>query len=246
MNRLQRYARDKLGRLAREPFFRTLEHDLPPTTSLQMLPYLTFWSMVFQDIIALNLARVTDPALRNIVQTHHDEDVGHNLWMAEDLRLIYGVLPDVLAIFDREYLQARAVSYALMSEVFAAQSDWERVALPIVLEEGGKVFLPALTAHFERAGLAGHLRALGRGHVQTEADHQLHTDAVAASFAAIELPADVGARVQAMADRAYTVFVGFADVLDGAVTRSSPEREAAIARRLRELALASGGAGARS
>ena len=242
----KRYACEKLGRLAAEPLFRTLEQDLPPTTSLQLLPYVTFWSMVFQDIIALNLARVTDPSLRAIVQTHYDEDVGHNLWLAEDLRLVYGGLPDVLAIFDREYLQARTVSYALMSEVFQAQSDWERVILPIVLEEAGKIFLPALIANFERAGLADHLQALGHGHVQTEAEHQLHTDDVATSLEAIPLPAEVRARGQAMTDRVYAVFVRFAEILDGVITNGSAERGAAIGRRLRELALAPDAAGARS
>jgi hypothetical protein len=232
---IQQYARTRLADLADQPFFRTLASDLPPSRTLQILPYVTFWSMVFQDIIALNLARVSDPRLHEIVQTHYDEDVGHNLWLAEDLRLIYGELPDVLTVFDAQYLEARAVSYAFMAEVERAESDWERVTLPIVLEEGGQIFLPALIQHFSRVGLGPHLRALGQKHVDTEAAHEIHGAKVAAQLRSVDLTDHARARSIAMIERAHATFLRFARVLDRVITTSTPEREAPIARRLVDI-----------
>jgi hypothetical protein len=235
MNRIQAYARSRLADLPTEPLFHELAGDVSASRTLQILPYVTFWSNVFQDIIALNLQRVVDPQLRSIVQTHYDEDRGHNVWLAADVRLIYGALPDVLATFDPAYLPAREFSYAFMAEVYRAESDWERVTLPIVLEEGGKIFLPALIDHFARRGLGPHLQALGHGHVQTEADHQLHTDGVAAALGAMQLPEDARIRAMAMIDRCRAVFGRFAGVLHDAITTSRPEEEMRLRRRVSDL-----------
>jgi len=235
MNCIQAYARKRLAPLRDESLFRVLATDISAVRTLQILPYVTFWSMVFQDIIALNLQRVSDPRLRAIVQTHHDEDIGHNNWLAADVRLIYRELPDVMAVFDTAYFRAREISYAFMAEVYRAESDCERVTLPIVLEEGGKIFLPALIEHFRRAGLGAHLKALGHDHVQTEANHQLHGDVVAETLGAMELPDDVRARAIAMIDRAYATFSRFANVLYDVITATSCD-ESRIRTRLQELA----------
>lgn len=235
MNRIQAYARTRLADLRGEPLFHVLAGDIAASRTLQILPYVTFWSNVFQDIIALNLERVVDPQLRAIVQTHYDEDRGHNVWLAADVRLVYGALPDVLATFDPAYLRAREISYAFMAEVYRAESDWERVTLPIVLEEGGKIFLPALIDHFARHGLGPHLQALGHGHVQTEANHQLHTEDVAAELGAMQLPDEARSRAMLMIDRARAVFGRFAGVLHAAITTVAPEDETRLRARLSAL-----------
>ena len=165
MNSLQTYVRDRFADLAEQPLFRTLTATERASQSLRVLPHVTFWANVFQDVLVLNLQRISDGALREIAEHHYAEDAGHNLWLADDLRFVYGRLPDVVELFDAHYLRAREIAYAFMFEVYRAQSDWERIALPVVLEEGGRLFLPALIDHFERAGVGQYLNALGRGHV---------------------------------------------------------------------------------
>ena len=232
MNQLQAYAAARLGSLAEEPLFRTLAADPAPGRSLQMLGHLTFWSSTFQDITLLNLARVRDPRLREIVSTHQGEDAGHEQWFIDDLLLVFGKLPDVVAVFDPVYRPAREVCFELMSEVFHCESDWERVALPIALEEGGKVFLPRMIDHFERVGLASALSALGTRHAQSEALHALHSDDTATVLGAFEMPMAARARSNAMVDRVTGTFKRFAAILETAIRDCSPAAEAQIARRI--------------
>jgi hypothetical protein len=232
MIHLQAYAAAQLGELADQALFRTLAADPAPARSLQMLRHLTFWSNTFQDITRLNLARVSDPELRKIVQTHQAEDAGHDAWFNDDLRLAFGGLPDVEAVFDSAYLPAREVCYELMSEVFLAASDLERVALPIALEEGGKVFLPRMIAHFGRVGLGSALSALGTKHAEGEAAHTLHNDDEA--LRTLHLSPHARERAMQMVDRVTAAFRRFAQILDRAVGEPTPE-EAAVAERLREL-----------
>ena len=235
MKLIQAYACTELGALADEPLFRTLAGDPPPARTLQMLPHLTFWSGTFQDITALNLARVTDPVLRAVVGTHHDEDAGHDLWFADDLRLIDGSLPDLLAVFDPAYQPAREVCYEMMAEVFRAESDWERVALPIALEEGGKVFLPRMIEHFRRVGLASALSALGTRHAQSEAAHTLHTDDVAGTLSEREVPLVARMRAMAMVDRVTTTSATSRPFSIRAIHDTVPEAETAVAERVEAL-----------
>ncbi|MES2644118.1 MAG: hypothetical protein V4850_31820 [Myxococcota bacterium] len=234
MRHIQAYAETRHADLVDEPLFRTFASDPPITRTLQILPSLTFWSLAFQDLMALNLRHMRDPTLRAIAETHHHEDSGHEVWFLHDLRLIHGELPDLPELFDGETLGARDIAYALVSEVYRCESDWERLALPIVLEEGAKIFLPALIAHFDRAGLGQRLKSLGRLHTDTEAEHTLHGDD-AASLAAMEAPDFARARAREMTDRVRQVFVRFARRLDHVVTNSSPERERVLARRLAEI-----------
>src|SRR6187551_149657 len=105
MIHLQAYAASRLGALADEPLFHTLASDPRPARSLQMLRQLTFWSNTFQDITSLNLARVTDPTLRDFVRTHQDEDAGHDLWFNDDLRLAFGRFSDAGQIERRDVLK---------------------------------------------------------------------------------------------------------------------------------------------
>jgi len=233
MIHLQVYAAARLGALAEEPLFRTLASDPRPARSLQMLRQLTFWSSTFQDITSLNLARVTEPTLRDFVRTHQDEDAGHDLWFNDDLLLAFGRLPDVVEVFDPAYQPAREVCYELMAEVFRARSDWERAALPIALEEGGKVFLPRMIDHFGRVGLASALSALGTKHAEGEAAHTMHNDALA--LAALQAPDDARQRALAMIDRVTDAFRRFAGILDRAMHDAAPEAEAAVARRIEKL-----------
>jgi hypothetical protein len=234
MIQLQAYASARLGELADQPLFHTLAADPSPARSLRMLRHLTFWSNTFQDITLLNLARVSDPDLRQIVETHQAEDAGHDAWFNDDLRLAFGQLPDVVAVFDSAYRPAREVCYQLMSEVFLAESDLERVALPIALEEGGKVFLPRMIAHFGRVGLGSALSALGNKHAEGEAAHTLHNDDEA--LRSLLLPPQARERALAMVDRVTATFRRFAEILDRAVHEPSAE-VAAIAERLRAAAV---------
>jgi hypothetical protein len=197
---------------------------------LQMLRHLTFWSNTFQDITSLNLARVTDRALRDFVRTHQDEDAGHDLWFNDDLLLAFGKLPDVVEVFDPAYQPAREVCYALIAEVFRAESDWERATLPIALEEGGKVFLPRMIDHFGRVGLASALSALGTKHAEGEAAHTMHNDTSALDT--LQAPDHARQRACAMIDRVTEAFRRFAQILDRAVLNASPDVETAVASRI--------------
>jgi hypothetical protein len=235
MQRIHDYVDVRFSDLGSQPVFQRLAADEPAATTLQVLPHLTFWSMVFQDILVLNAARVETAALRDILSTHGSEDMGHELWFLQDLRLIYRRTPDVTVIFDHAHLQSREFSYAFMSEVYRAESDGERMLLPHILEEGAKIFLPALIDHFERAGVGVHFRALGRHHLETEALHALHGDAVTASIATIRLTDEEHARARAMVDRCHATFLRFAAVLNDAIVNSSPDQSIELGRRLDEI-----------
>ncbi|MET0342671.1 MAG: hypothetical protein ABW252_16820 [Polyangiales bacterium] len=235
MSRLRDQVRDRFADLAEQPLFHTLAQAGRASRSLQILPHVTFWANVFQDVLVLNLQRIEDPTLKKIAEDHYLEDAGHNLWLADDLRLVNGRLPDVVELFDARTLRAREIAYAFMAEVYRAASDWERVALPVVLEEGGHLFLPALIDHFERLGVGRHLHALGRSHVVTEAAHDLHGEEVSALFDSLDVPDESRARATAMVERAHATFTRFAALLDEVIHESSSVEEERLQRRLQTL-----------
>lgn len=236
MQRIHQYIDETFSDIGGHHLFRRLASDEPATKTLQLLPYFTFWSLVFQDILVLNAERVEAAALRDILSTHGREDMGHDHWYLHDLKLIEGCTPDVTLIFDGIYLRAREFSYAFVSEVYRAEADWERILLPHILEEGAKIFLPALITHFERAGVGSHFRALGRQHLESEARHAMHDENVTVTIEAIQLTDHERARARATVDRCRATFLKFASVLDDAIVNSSPAKQARLEHRLDELA----------
>lgn len=220
MKRVGQYLAAKQHEIAAHPFFQRLERSRGSQRELAFASGLTFWVFVFQDVLRLNEARVTDPALARVARHHRAEDQGHDVWFLQDLALLDPTPRDVRWLFGPKHVEARDAAYALMSEVFRATNDHVRVALLLTLESAGHVFFERIAEHVHAAGMTDELRYFSRHHLAVEKDHAMFEEGARADLE-VELPEAVQAEVLAMIDRAYLAFGQLFDSLEARLAHRS-------------------------
>lgn len=206
MKTVQNYIADQQLKFGLHPFFQRLDRNEPLRHVLPFASGLTFWAMVFQDVLRLNEEHVTDPEMKKIARHHRGEDSGHDKWFLNDLIKIEGSNPDIRALFGKQHKVTRDVSYALISEVYRAQSDYERIILILALESTGHIFFEKIASYFERFGVVQCLQYFSRTHIDVEKAHEVFEKQMEATLSAIELPAEVRERCLQLVDRAYKAF----------------------------------------
>jgi hypothetical protein len=207
MKTLQNYIDGKQREFLDHAFFRRLDGaESLDENLLAFARALTFWVMTFQDILRINEARVVDLSLRRIARHHMQEDAGHDRWFLSDLLAIDGTIPDVDWVFGPDHAATRAASYALISEVYRANTDHERIALLLTLESTGHVFFEKVSSYFERAQIRKTLRYFARTHLDVEKQHELFEERLMQPLFATELAPPVRQDCRAMVDRAYAAF----------------------------------------
>jgi hypothetical protein len=238
MKTVQDYIADQQLKFGLHPFFQRLEHNEPLRHVLPFASGLTFWVMVFQDVLRLNEAQVTDPELKKLARHHRGEDSGHDKWFLNDLIKIEGSNPDLRSLFGKQHRVTRDVSYALMSEVYRAQSDYERIVLLLTLESTGHIFFEKIASYFERLGVVHSLQYFSRTHIDVEKAHEMFEQQMEAMLAKIELPEEIRERCVQLVDRAYKAFGELFDSLeelihvelDRPVTKTAPREQLLLSR----------------
>jgi hypothetical protein len=164
--------------LARHPFLQRLEKGLARAEHARKIAaQLTFWVMIFQDVLRMNRARIEDPALAQIAQQHLDEDAGHDTYFWQDIRQLSALrTPDWY--FGPEHAPTRAVSLDILGEVFRASSDGARLTLILALEGAGAEFFSRVVRYFQRAGVSDGLWYFAEAHRNVEESHSVFDEAV--------------------------------------------------------------------
>lgn len=207
MKELQGYIHAKQQEFLGHAFIRRLDGaESLDENLLAFARALTFWVMTFQDILRINEARVVDLSLRRIARHHMQEDAGHERWFLSDLLAIDGTIPDVDWVFGPDHAGTRAASYALVSEVYHAKTDHERIALLLTLESTGHVFFEKVSDYFERVQIRKTLRYFARTHLDVEKQHELFEDRLMQPLFATTLTFTDRKECCAMVDRAYAAF----------------------------------------
>lgn len=206
MKIVQNYIADQQMKFTLHPFFQRLDRNEPLRHVLPFASGLTFWVMVFQDVLRLNEAQVTDPELKKLARHHRGEDSGHDKWFLNDLIKIEGTNPDVRSLFGKQHRVTRDVSYALMSEVYRAQSDYERIVLLLTLESTGHIFFEKIASYFERFGVVQSLQYFSRTHIDVEKAHEMFEKQMEEMLSHIALPEEARQRCIQLVDRAYKAF----------------------------------------
>jgi hypothetical protein len=209
------HLRVKQQGLVEHSFFRAVDGGSNIELLRSFVPGLAFWVMAFQDLLRLNEERVVDPVLRRIAKHHRAEDRGHETWYLHDLKQLgIGTTEvDVNGLFGRHHATTRDCAYALMSEVFRAETDVERIALLLTVESAGHVFFGKMAALVERAGLTQALRYFSFSHLEVEKQHEMFEREMERQLEAIELDEATRAAVNELIARCYESFSAMFDGL---------------------------------
>lgn len=200
--------------LAQEPFLQRLATRTGTREHCRILAaQLTFWAMTFQDVIRLNAQKTTSPRLAPLVRQHYTEDRGHDAWFWADAERLGAVQPPAW-YFGASHAAVRDLSHALMSEVFMAHSDEERLALVLALEGGAEVFFPRVVGYFERSVGSQGLVYFADAHRQVDSNHDLFQAHSEDALAALSLPVPVRERAVAAVSRVFEQFVHLAHHLE--------------------------------
>lgn len=239
MRTIKAHIEKKQHEFDRHPVFERLRGD-DPALLARLAPRLTFWVMVFQDILRKNEQLVTDPALKRIARHHRAEDAGHDTWFWSDLAALGVAAPSVTDVFDRSHEIARLASYALASEVYLAPNDPCRITLLLAIESAGHVFFEAVASHVERtrAPTEPALKYFSRFHIEVEKKHALFEQKSDAYLSSLALPAAVREQATAMVDRCYRAFFAMFDDIERRLADATSSRPPAQPSSVRSLALA--------
>ncbi|HZI14191.1 MAG TPA: hypothetical protein VE153_27735 [Myxococcus sp.] len=225
MKSIQQYLTNKQAEFSQHAFFTRLAQRAPLSEVLPFAKSMSFWIMSFQDILRLNETRVTDPELKKIAYSHKAEDAGHELWFLNDLITLEDQLPDIRFLFGRSHAETRDASYALVAEVFQAQSDAERIALVLALESTGHVFFERIATYLEETGYPRYneFRYFSRKHLDVELDHEVFEDEKEALIENLPMTPAQEQACMALVDRIYVAFTTMFDHLETITRRTTTQ-----------------------
>jgi hypothetical protein len=192
--------------LRSHPLFTLIDASSTREPLAAMARALAWWPMVFQDVLRLNLTRLSDSGLGRFAEYHMDEDAGHDRWYLEDLQAFGVATPVFDELFGSPYQPVRDVCYALIAEVLRDQSAAQRVALLLAMEPTGHVFFERVSAAVDRVCPDLPLRYFARSHLHVETGHDLFTESTAADIDQVVLNDLERARSEEAIERIYRAF----------------------------------------
>ncbi len=171
---------------------------------------LSFWVMSFQDVLKLNTMQITHPKLYQIARCHLIEDSGHEEWFLSDIQKIVGEQLSLRSMYSQEHAPTRYASYRLISEVFRACNDFERITLLLTLESTAEVFLNHMASFSERVGYSN-LQYFSKHHLNAEESHESFNSDMENWLDGIELTPEEEIGSVAVIERAYRAFTAMFD-----------------------------------
>jgi hypothetical protein len=192
--------------LKNHPFFDVIESSQSVEPIARMARAISWWPMVFQDVLRLNLEQVADTEFVGTVKSHRDEDAGHDRWFLDDLRALEIEVPDMEELFGTSFQPIRDACYALIAEVHGTRSSAQRMALLLALESTGHIFFEKVADTVERVCPQLSLRYLSHFHLGVEKDHDLFAEVTGAALDKIVLPEADRAACEQMLSRVYDAF----------------------------------------
>lgn len=216
MSTIRAFIAHKQGALASHPLLRRLREGRSLEDLARLAPALAFWAMAYQDMLRLNERRMLDPELRKIARHHRAEDSGHDRWYLDDVQTLVGDAIDLRGVFSKPHMSTRDATYELMSELFRAQTDFERIVILLAVEAVGQLFLAATADCADRTA-AEPLIYFSRQHIESERRHEVFAEHVGLKVDALD--AQLGASERRICEAAVErIFAALWGMLEGLAT----------------------------
>jgi hypothetical protein len=183
-------------------FFALLERQTDTAMLSDFARRLTFWPLVFQDVLRALAECVRETGLAAIARHHAAEDRDHDLWFLHDLAALGVRIPDANELFRADHEPARRAAYAIMAEAAKARSAAERIIVLLALESTGHVFFTATARCVERCGSRG-LKYFSEDHLRVEQGHALFEERANALLRGIALADTERAQAMAVVDACF-------------------------------------------
>ena len=206
MKTVDNYIIQKQIKLAKHPLFNQINRESSLESIKLLAQYLSFWVMSFQDVIRINEMQITDSKIRKVAYHHLVEDMGHDQWFLSDLQQLKLEEPNLKLLYSRDYIFTRDATYAIMSEVFRASSDIERVALIMSLESTGHIFFEYTASLVKRVSYSSNLKYFSIHHLEVENNHKIFEQKVQDFLNSIHLSEDENKKICDIVDRVYQAF----------------------------------------
>jgi len=218
MKTVRKYLEQKQAEFNQHPFFSRLRAGKSLDELASFAQRLTFWVMSFQDILQFNTTQIDHPKLYEVAHRHQREDSGHEEWFLNDLNKIFGEQPSLISVYSQEHAPIRYASYMLVSEVFRARNDFERIALLLTLESTAEVFFEHIASFSERVGSSS-LLYFSNNHLNAEESHESFDSEVENWLDGISLSPAEEKSIFDLIDRAYKAFTAMFDDFEAALKR---------------------------
>lgn len=176
------------------------EHSLDSVQGLARR--LTFFVLVFQDMLRIAAKRMTHPLLAAMARAHQQEDKGHDVWFMSDLKGLRAE-PGLTELFSDQHEVSRDVAYELLSLLLRSRDDRARMAVLMVMETASSEFFPRIVRCLEKLGQADNLIFFGRHHMQVEEAHSGNEPAQRDQVWRLQLEPEVMPEVLAAVDDAF-------------------------------------------
>ncbi|MEH1841348.1 MAG: hypothetical protein V7L20_21975 [Nostoc sp.] len=206
MKTVDSYIIQKQIKLAKHPLFNQITRENPLESIKLLAQYLSFWVMSFQDVIRINEMQITDSKIRKVAHHHLVEDMGHEQWFLSDLQQLKVEEPNLKLLYSRDYIFTRDATYAIISEVFRAGSDIERVALIMSLESTGHIFFEYTASLVKQVSYSRNLKYFSIYHLDVENNHEIFEQEMQNFLNSIYLSEDEEKKICQIVDRVYQAF----------------------------------------
>jgi len=209
MQTVKQHITSKQQQFMAHPFFDALETMESLEDIAHFVPELTFWVMVFQDILRLNEERITDPDLRKIARHHRLEDAGHERWFLHDRNYICGKDSrgeNIDWLFGKTVRWARDPAYAILAEIYRSDNEWLNIVLLLSIESTGHVFFEKIVQKTQQIGEDKNLKYFSSSHLDAEMGHSLFEKQLEDNLHATALPGGIRHDALALVDRCYAAF----------------------------------------
>jgi hypothetical protein len=214
MKIIQEYIKTKQVEFAQCPLFNHIRKRLPLQQTMGFAPYLAFWVMTFQDVLRLNEVLTKDSTLREFAHHHKQEDSGHEQWFLQDLGVMFDVEKLTIGwLYGPSCSVIRDGSYAIMAELFKAESDPQRAVLLLALESTSQVFSKEIASYIHDMGYAETLTYFSKTHFDAENEHAMYEEEGEQQLHAIEFTPQEREKAVALIDYIYELFYTIADTL---------------------------------
>lgn len=192
--------------LSNHALFELIESAQSTEPLARMARALSWWPMVFQDMLRINFERVAGSEYARAAKCHRDEDAGHEKWFLEDLRAFDVEAPGLEELFSPSFQPIRDACYALLAEVHGAPTPEQRLALLLTLESTGHIFFEKIADATHRVCPELPLRYFAHFHLGVEKDHDLFADKTEEEIEHVDLSDAERARCNEMLKRVYHAF----------------------------------------
>ncbi|ABA24316.1 conserved hypothetical protein [Trichormus variabilis ATCC 29413] len=207
MKAIQEYLETKQKLLAEHSLFRDLKlGDSKLEDFARMASSVGFWVMSFQDLLRINLSFITDEEYYQFIRKHLMEDIGHDKWFLYDLKALNTEQPNLQVLYNQFHTPVRDATFLLMSEVFRANNDYERITLILALESAGHVFFECVADFIKENNCDTSLKYFSSHHLGVEKEHEIFETGMQDLIGNIQLNHEQKIHHLKMIDRIYEAF----------------------------------------